>query len=154
MQMFNFFFHSLPTYNFFLPFLLYPMNTALRIFECALCVQTHQQRIGNSSKLKRTPTKHAMYAEAHVIHFLIFAIRLKQTTNFYRLHKQTNERKKKLKQQKITKHSILGTYTQKMSRGPLPVHALCLSTLTISTAAVWLQGNETSNEYLFSAWER
>ena len=99
-----------------------------------LCVQTHQQRIGNSSKLKRTPTKHAMYAEAHVIHFLIFAIRLKQTTNFYRLHKQMNERAKK--KPRKTKHGILGIHTEKMSRGPLPVHARYFSTLTISTAAV------------------
>lgn len=75
-----------------------------------LCVQTHQQRIGNSSKLKRTPTKHAIYAEAHVIHFLIFAIRLKQTTNFYRLHKQMNERARE-KNIRKTKHGILGIHT-------------------------------------------
>lgn len=65
MQMLTiFFFFAVPTL--ILHYFLYSSVSrhvlqTLLVYLGDLCVQAHQQRIGNSSKLKRTPTIHAIY---------------------------------------------------------------------------------------------
>lgn len=71
----NFFSFAVPTlvlHYFLYSFFFETRFATLLVYLGDLCVQAHQQRIGNSSKLKRTPTIHAIYiyADAHVISFL------------------------------------------------------------------------------------